>query len=474
MDLILSVINYLVGLGPSVLLPIIMAITAMLFGVKPGKAVRSGIMLGIGFVGIGLVISLMTNNLGPAAQAMSERFGISLSVVDIGWPGASPLTWASNIAAVAIPVAIIVNIIMLLLRFTRVVNVDIWNIWHFAFTGALVNLATGSFLLGVLGVVIHASLAYKFGDWFAPILEEYYELDGITVPHGTSAYMGPIAVPIDYLIDKIPGVRNIKFNTEFIEKRFGALGEPMIIGAILGVLIGCLANYSLQSMLQLGIQMAAVMVLMPKVVKCIMEGLIPISEAARAKLQKKFSGEKFYIGLDPAILLGESQVVAASLIFVPLTIIIAMFVPGNQVLPFGDLATIGFFVAMAVGIHKGNLFRTLISGTVIMFITIWIANQTIDLNTMLAQSVHSNLVADGARVASLDQGGSPITYILTQGFNMTNVLGFVTIGLIYVFCIIFTQRIYKARMKRKALAAGQAQSAPQNPESVSTLSKSEG
>ncbi len=60
--------------------------------------------------------------------------------------------------------------------------------------------------------------------------------------------------------------------------------------------------------------------------------------------------------------------VSASLIFIPLTILIAVC-EGNQVLPFGDLATIGFFVAMAVAVHRGNLFRTLISGVIIMSIT---------------------------------------------------------------------------------------------------------
>ena len=76
--------------------------------------------------------------------------------------------------------------------------------------------------------------------------------------------------------------------------------------------------------------------------------------------------------------------VSASLIFIPLTILIAVCVPGNQVLPFGDLATIGFFVAMAVAVHRGNLFRTLISGVIIMSITLWIATQTIGLHTQLA------------------------------------------------------------------------------------------
>ncbi len=34
---------------------------------------------------------------------MAEHFQINLHVIDIGWPGSSPMTWASQIALVAIP-----------------------------------------------------------------------------------------------------------------------------------------------------------------------------------------------------------------------------------------------------------------------------------------------------------------------------------------------------------------------------------
>lgn len=105
--------------------------------------------------------------------------------------------------------------------------------------------------------------------------------------------------------------------------------------------------------------------------------------------------------------------VSASLIFIPLTILIAVCVPGNQVLPFGDLATIGFFVAMAVAVHRGNLFRTLISGVIIMSITLWIATQTIGLHTQLA--ANAGALKAGGMVASMDQGGSPIT-VTDSGF----------------------------------------------------------
>ncbi|MFR6192550.1 MAG: PTS transporter subunit IIC [Anaerostipes hadrus] len=105
---------------------------------------------------------------------------------------------------------------------------------------------------------------------------------------------------------------------------------------------------------QLGIKMSAVMVLMPKITKCIMDGLMPLSERMKEILTKKSqSGEaEFYIGLDPAIILGDSEVVTVGLIFIPLTILIAIIVPGNTILPFGDLATIGFFIGIAVAVHR--------------------------------------------------------------------------------------------------------------------------
>ena len=437
-------LQYILDLGPTVMLPLIIFILGVCLKQGIGKSLRSGITIGIGFVGINLVIGLLTDNLGPAAQEMADRFNLGLSVVDVGWPGASPMAWASTIGIIAIPVAILVNVLMLVLKMTRVVNVDIWNIWHMTFTGAIITTATGSFWLGIVGVIIHSAFVYKLGDWFAPTVNKHFGLEGITIPHGSGTWSAPFAVVIDAIIDKIPGLKKININSEKIEERFGVLGEPVIIGALLGVVIGFLAGYSVSDVLQLGVQMAAVMVLMPTVVKFIMEGLMPIAEAAQAILDKRFQGQQYYIGLDPALLLGNAQVVAASLIFVPLTLVIAVLIPGNQVLPFGDLATIGFFVSMAVGVHKGNLFRTVISGTFIMGITIWIANMMIDIHTKLAMDTGS---IAGGQVVSLDQGGAPITFILTEIFHLQNLVPLLIIGGIYVFSIIFTFVQYK----RKAL-----------------------
>ena len=427
------------------MLPIVIAVISICLGIKIGKAIRAGLMIGVGFVGLSLIVDMMNAQLGPAAQAMSQRFGLTLSVVDIGWPGASPITWASNIATVAIPIAILVNVIMLLLKWTKTVNIDIWNIWHMTFTGAIAYAVTGQFWIGIVGVIVHAMIAYKLGDLWAPLMQDYFELDGLTVPHGTAAYMGPIACVIDAIIEKIPGLRDIDLTADTLQDKVGVFAEPIVIGGILGAGIGFLAGYDVQTALPLGIKMSAVMVLMPKIVKCIMDGLLPLTERAKVLLTKHFGNSEFFIGMDPAVLLGDPQVVTVGLLFIPLTLLIAVLVPGNRVLPFGDLATIGFFIAIAVAVHKGNLFRSLISGTAIMTMTIWIANQTIPWLTALATSTGST--STGNLVAALDQGGSPITYIFTQTFTLQNVTGLIVIAVIYVICWLFTIRCSKKRAK---------------------------
>lgn len=437
----MAVIQYIVDLGPTVMLPLIIFIIGILLRQGVGKSLRSGLTVGIGFVGINLVISLMTENLGDAAKSMADNYNLGLNVIDLGWPGTAPMAWASSMGLIAIPIAIAVNIVMLVTKMTKVVNVDIWNIWHIAFTGAMIQVATGSYVWAIVGVIVHSAIIYKLGDIFTPVTDEYFGLEGIAMPHGTSAYMGVFAKPIDDLIEKIPGLNKITLTPEKIEERLGVFGQPTIIGAVLGFVIGLLAKYSIGDALTLSVQMAGVMVLMPMVVKLIMEGLIPISEAARTMLDKHFSGSDFRIGLDCALMLGDPAVVSSSMLFVPLTILIAVLLPGNNILPFGDLATIGFFVAIAVGVHKGNIFRTLFSGTAIMTVTLWIANQMASVQQALGQQV--GLTKAGEQISSLDQAGSPITYLLTKGITLEMGVGFFVIAAIYGFCVVYTYVKYK-------------------------------
>lgn len=105
------------------------------------------------------------------------------------------------------------------------------------------------------------------------------------------------------------------------------------MGLILGIAIGILAGYDVGAVAQLGMSMGAVMFLMPRMVKILMEGLIPISESAREFMKSRFKGRELYIGLDAALSIGHPANISTGLILVPITLFLAVIIPGNKVLP---------------------------------------------------------------------------------------------------------------------------------------------
>ena len=59
-----EVMRYILDLGPTVMLPIVIIIFSKILGMKAGDCFKAGLHIGIGFVGIGLVIGLMLDSIG--------------------------------------------------------------------------------------------------------------------------------------------------------------------------------------------------------------------------------------------------------------------------------------------------------------------------------------------------------------------------------------------------------------------------
>src|SRR5690625_2175147 len=407
-------------LGATVILPVAIFLLGLFFGQKPGRAFRSGLTIGVAFVGIFLVIDLLVDNLGPAAQGMVEQLGVSLTVIDVGWPATSSIAWASVVAAFIIPLGLIVNVVMLLTKTTKTMNVDIWNFWHYTFMAAMVYAISGSIVQGLIAAVLFQIVALKVADWTAPMMGEFYELPGVSIATGSTISYAP-GIFLVKGIQKIPGVRNWNADPDTIQKRFGIFGESIFIGLFLGAAIGALAGYSIGEIIEIGMAMAAVMVLMPRMVKVLMEGLMPVSEYAREWLNKRFGDKEIYIGLDAAVALGHPAVISTALILVPITVVMAVILPGNALLPFGDLATIPFIVAFIVGAARGNIVHSVLVDAVMIAISLYVATDVAPIFTQMAESAPNfNMPEGSAMISSIDQGGNIVNYVIYQLFNLFN------------------------------------------------------
>ena len=50
-----QVFSYIIGLGAAVMMPILFTILGVCIGIKFGKALKSGLLVGVGFVGLSVV-----------------------------------------------------------------------------------------------------------------------------------------------------------------------------------------------------------------------------------------------------------------------------------------------------------------------------------------------------------------------------------------------------------------------------------
>lgn len=365
---------------------------------------------------------------------MVERTGISLPVVDLGWPPLAAITWGSPIAPFVIPLTMLINVAMLALNKTRTVDVDMWNYWHFALAGTLVYYSTGSFVLGLSAAAIAAIVVLKLADWSAPLVAKYFGLEGISLPTLSSVVFFPIGLLFDKIIDKIPGVNRIHIDPENVQKKMGIFGEPMMVGTILGVLLGIIAGYDFKHILLLGISIGGVMFILPRMVRILMEGLLPLSEAIKKYLNAKYPGrDDLFIGLDIAVAVGNPAIISTALILTPISVFIAFLLPGNKVLPLGDLANLAVMASMIVLACRGNIFRAVITAIPVIVADLWIATNIAPFITGMAKDVNFKM-AEGSsgQVSSFLDGGNPFRFWLLEIFNGN----IIAIGLIPVLALI--------------------------------------
>lgn len=375
LDAILNFFETFVNLGASVLLPVVIAILGLFFRMKPGKAIKAGLLVGIGFQGLCLVVDLLTETVQPVMDYY-EEMGSGYDVLEIGFAALGGAAWTVPFAVFVIPAVIIVNIILARFKITKVLNVDIWNFMHFLVPGALAYALFGNALIGFLVAVACGVVDLFFAQKLAPQWGEFFGLEGTTcTTFSFACWVYPISSALNWIIDHIPGLRKVDVDMDKIGSKLGVLGDPAIIGLVVGVFLSLMTHQSVTSALTICMGIAAVMVLIPRMVSIMMEGLTPIGNAANTYMKKKVGDDaEVYIGMDIALGLGDPACITCTGIMIPITIGLAFLVPDMRFFPLGILAEVCYLAPICVMTSKGNILRSLICMTLIMYVTLFFAN----------------------------------------------------------------------------------------------------
>lgn len=375
METLLSFFQGFINLGAAVMLPVVIAILGIFFGMKLGQAIKSGLFVGIGFQGLCLAVNLLTSTIQPVMDYYAQM-DAGYDVLEIGFAALGGAAWTVPFAVLAIPAIVIINLILVRLKITKVLNVDIWNFMHFLVPGALAYALFGSALLGFCVTVALSVITLFFAQWAAPKWGEFYGLEGTTCTTlAFAAWVYPVSTGINWLIDHIPGLNKLDLDMDKLGSKLGVFGDPAVIGIVVGAFLGLLTRQSISSLLTICMGVAAVMVLIPRMVGIMMEGLSPIGTAANAYMKKKIGEDAdVYIGMDIALGLGDPCCITCTAIMIPLTIVMAFIIPNMRFFPLGILAEVCYLAPMCVLSSKGNVFRTLVSMCIIMFVTLFFAN----------------------------------------------------------------------------------------------------
>ena len=230
------------------MMPILFTIIGLCIGMKFGKSLKSGLYIGVGFVGLGIVTALLTNNFGAPLSDISRLYNLQLGVFDMGWPAAAAVAYNTAVGALIIPICLGVNFLMLITKTTRTVNIDLWNYWHFAFIGAVAYFVMDQSLAwGYFAAIVCYINTLVMADLTASKFQGYYkDMEGISIPQPFVQSFTPIAILVNKGLDMIPGFSKLDIDAEGLKKKFGILGEPLVLGVIVGALIGALAQFDIK------------------------------------------------------------------------------------------------------------------------------------------------------------------------------------------------------------------------------------
>ena len=410
MQTVLDIIQYIVDLGSYVFVPILMCIIGLIFGLKPSKAIKAGVTVGIGLIGVSIVSTLTADSLSPVINEMVKVLNLNLTAIDVGGSPAAAVGFGSLLGAALIIVILITNIVLVALKLTKTVNVDIYNFWYFAITAGFVQLLTGSYWLAILAGVTHAILGLKVADVMAHRTQEIIGIDAISIPHGFAAASAPLFMLLDKVYDRIPYLKHRKESEEEsgehgIGKVIGSvLGQPIYLGLIMGLLFGVVAGYDFKGIADVTMKTAAIMMLFPTMVKMIVNGLIPISNQAKKFFTTHFKDRELYIGLDSAVTIGHPVTISVGFLMIPVFMVFAAILPGNTTLPLGEVPFAAFYVCFAPIVHRGNRKRTIISSLIFIPIVLWISSWAAPLFTELASNAGLSYVQAGQQATTMALG----------------------------------------------------------------------
>jgi PTS system galactitol-specific IIC component len=451
--------------GATVFVPVILIIINLILGTSTKKALYSGLYAGIGLTGFTWLINQYIPIIVPVVQNMVTVTGIQLPVVDIGWQATSVIAYATQAGMLFLGVGLLFQIVLFLVRWTNVFQPsDLWNNYSYMAWGSMIAVVTGDLWLALAVMLVMNLYSLLFSELLSKRWSTYYNYPNCTIIQLHHVPQTVFAIPMNWLLNKL-GAHKVKWEPEDLRERLGFLGDPIVLGVLLGFLLGFLGNIDKLGTLAawgniviVAISTSAVMAIFPRVASLFAQAFAPLTEAARKRTIKKgqeAEGEGIYIGINDASGYGESATLISGIILIPLMVLVAAILPGNRTLPLVDLIALPFMVEPIVAVCNGNIFKVIISGVIWFSAGLYISTVTAPTFTEVYSQFAATPLEAGALVTSFGILSKPIIGVLM----FLPALNWKWLGVVFSLVIYFAMYFYFKRNKTKIHAFMEEQAA---------------
>ena len=241
-------------------------------------------------VAIQLLISTLSGQLVTLVNTMIDTYSLSTGAANLHWQKAAEVTLNSDILYWVLPGAVLLNLLMLACRVTRVLNMDLWSLWQAAFAGVLVQQLTGEMWYGLTAALLMVVLQIILADVFTAPVSRLTGTSHITFTQSFAVGTAPLAWLCNFLINLIPGLRDRRVSLEQ-SRRGNFLLEPSLWGLILGFIMGMAAGLPLYDAVSFALVAAGCLFALPR--------LLRVFGRAAASVLEPLTARKAYHGRLP-------------------------------------------------------------------------------------------------------------------------------------------------------------------------------
>lgn len=413
MNWFLRFFDLFIRMGWLIMTPLLLTLCGRALGLALGEAARSGIRTTGAIFGLNLMVNSLGSSLVSVVADITVNHQLALEITDAGWAASSAIAYASVISSWIIPLFILVNWVMLLSRCTRTLNLDLWNLWHVAFLGAMVERLTDSLAYGMVTAAAVSVVLLVFSDRCGWRMARYCQIPGVSVANGFATAAVPFGLMAEHLLNRIPGRPRLVLDRSTEPK--AALASPVAWSFAMGILLGVLAGREVFAILQLAMTFGALAFLAPYLGQALSAALTPIGERVVVFSKEKLGIKgNLYLALTTTTALGSGTVVVVTLMVAPIITFLAGSIPGNRFLVQGDIAMLPYIIAIIVIVCRGDLVRSLLAGVLASATMLWCASYLAELFTLGAVSANAELFEQLGTISNFSDGGNFLCWLAVQ------------------------------------------------------------